>query len=243
MHVTPLYDEQATKDHILKAVSELSTRARPQDTLVLYMATHGYTVGQRFYLLPHDFRLGKEEKRAPPREEIAMVGLRGYRGTSEQEGAVREHGLAIDELGEVLASVPALKRVLIFDACHSGSAIQLAGKRQNPFAFRGAMERFSRAQGVYSLSATAADELAAESKELGHSILTYSLLAALGAVDSGPLKGQKLASRAAVDVLDWFRFARNQVPALYKKYIGRPQHVELSGEDQPGFPLLLLPGS
>jgi WD40 repeat protein len=243
VHVTPLYDEEATKANILKAVSDLSMKARPQDTLVLYMATHGYTVGQRFYLLPHDFRLGKEEKRAPPREEIALVGLRGYRGTSEQEGAVREHGLAIDELGEVLASVPALKRVLIFDACHSGSAIQLAGKRQNPFAFRGAMERFSRAQGVYSLSATAADELAAESKELGHSILTYSLLAALGAVDSGPLKGQKLASRAAVDVLDWFRFARNQVPALYKKYIGRPQHVELSGEDQPGFPLLLLPGS
>ena len=56
-----------------------------------------------------------------------------------------EHSsLAIDELGEVLAGVPALKRVLIFDTCHSGSAISLAGRQQNPFAFRGAIERFSR---------------------------------------------------------------------------------------------------
>ena len=173
-----------------------------------------------------------------------MVGLRGYRGTSEQESAVREHGLAIDELGEVLANVPALKRVLIFDACHSGSAIQLAGKQQNPFAFRGAIERFSRAQGVYSLSATAADELAAESKELGHSILTYSLLAGLRAVDVGVLKDQPVrTSKEAVDVLEWFRYAKERVPGLYQKYVGRPQHVELSGDDQPGFPLLMMPGS
>jgi hypothetical protein len=238
VHMTPLYDEQATKANILRAVVDLSAQARPQDTLVLYMATHGYTVGQRFYLFPHDFRLGKEEKQTRPEETSTMLALRGYRGTSEQEEAVREYGLAIDELGEVLASVPALKRVLIFDACHSGSAIKLAGKQHNPFAFHGALERFSRAQGIYSLSASAADELAAESKELGHSMLTYSLLGALGAVDRGPLMGQALKSRDTVDVLEWFRFAKSQVPALYEKYIGRQQQVELSGEDQPSFPLL-----
>src|SRR5207237_8277006 len=120
--------------------------------------------------------------------------LRGDRGvTEEREAAVRQHGLAIDELGEVLATVPALKRVLIFDTCHSGSAIRLAGKPQNPFAFRGAMERFSRAQGVYSLSATAADELAAETRELGHSLLTYALLAGLRAVPGGPLADRPIA--------------------------------------------------
>jgi uncharacterized caspase-like protein len=154
---------------------------------------------------------------------------------------VRRHGLAIDELGEALAAVPALKRVLVFDTCHSGGAVALAGKKRNPFAFRGAMERFSRAQGVYSLSATAADELAAETKELGHSILTYTLLAGLRAVDGGPLSGQAIPlaqTQQAVDVLGWFRFARERVPALYEKYVGRAQQVEVSGEDQPSFPLL-----
>jgi uncharacterized caspase-like protein len=135
--------------------------------------------------------------------------------------------------------VPALKRVLIFDTCHSGSAIALAGKQQNPFAFRSAIERFCRAQGVYSLSATAAEELAAESNELGHSIVTYTLLAGMGAVDGGILKDQPLTTtKDPVDVLDWFRYARDGVLGLYKKYVGRPQHIELSGEDRPGFGIL-----
>ena len=41
-----------------------------------------------------------------------------------------------------------------------------------------------------------------------------------------------------VEVLEWFRFAKKHVPALYEKYVGRPQHLELSGDDQPSFPLL-----
>jgi WD40 repeat protein len=245
VHVTPLYDEQASKEGILKAVAALAGKARAQDTLVLYVASHGIAVGQRFYLIPHDFQLAKGGAVAPrPKEEMAAVAVRGYRGaTDEQEAAVRARGLAIDELGEALAAVPALKRVLIFDTCHSGSAIALAGKRQNPFAFRGAMERFGRAQGVYSLAAAAADERAAEDKQLGHSILTYALLAGLGAAEGGPLKGQALKGDGGggVDVLAWFRYAREQVPALYQRYVGRPQHVELSGDDQPTFPLLALP--
>jgi hypothetical protein len=40
-------------------------------------------------------------------------------------------------------------------------------------------------------------------------------------------------------VLDWFRFAKARVPALYEKYEGRPQHVEMSGDDQPGFAILM----
>jgi hypothetical protein len=146
--------------------------------------------------------------------------------------------LAIDELGEALAEVPALRRVLIFDTCHSGSAVQLAGKRRNAFAFRGAMERFNRAQGVYSLSASAADELAAESQDLGHSVLTYALLAALGEVDRGPLRGQPLRPGSPVGVLEWFRYAREHIPALNREYTGRAQDLELSGDDQPSFPLL-----
>jgi hypothetical protein len=240
VYVTQLLDDQATKEGILRAVADCAKKAQAQDTLVLYVGGHGVAVGQRFYLIPHDFRLAQGvQPQEPPRATVSVVGLRGYRDVSgEREAAVRQHGLAIDELGEALAEVPALKRVLIFDTCHSGSAIQLAGKQHNPFAFRGAMERFSRAQGVYSLSATAADELAAETKELGHSILTYSLLAGAGAADNGPLAGQTAGGKEALDVLSWFGFAKQHVPALYERYVGRLQHVELSGDDQPTFPLL-----
>lgn len=240
VHVTQLTDEQATKEGILKAVTGCAVKAQAQDTLVLYIASHGIALGQRFYVLPHDFRLAKPEEKGSPPTTTTGIALRGYRTVDDaREAAVRQKAIAIDELGEVLATVPALKRVLIFDTCHSGGAVALAGKKENPFAFRGAMERFSRAQGVYCLSATAADELAAESKKLGHSILTYALLAGAGAVKEGPLAGRTIGvDKQPLDVLEWFRFARGQVPALYEKYVGRPQQVELSGEDQPGFPLL-----
>jgi WD40 repeat protein len=242
VHVTRLLDEQATKANILRGITALASRAQPQDTLLLYVASHGYTVGQRFYLFPHDFRIGKEAAPAEIPPTATVVGLRGYRGGSEADDMIRAHGLAIDELGEALATVPALKRVLVFDTCQSGSVATLAKNAQSPFAFRGTMQRFSRAQGVYSLAAVKADELAREEAELNHSLLTYSLLAGLRAVDGGPLAGKQVrATAGGVDVLEWFRFVRGEVPGLYEKYVGRRQEVEFSGEDQPGFPLLTAP--
>ena len=87
VQITTLLDEQATRANILKAVTDVSAKARPQDVMVLYVASHGYTVGQRFYLFPHDFRMGGEEKVGRPAEQTSAVGLRGYRGSSEQEDA------------------------------------------------------------------------------------------------------------------------------------------------------------
>ncbi len=241
VHVTQLLDEQATKDGILKAIQDVASRAKPQDTLVVSVSSHGISLGQRFYLIPHDFKLTQpQQSPEKPRPVVGGVGLRGYREVSDdREVSVRARGLAIDELGEVLAEVPALKRVLLFGTCHSGSAIQLAGKQHNPFAFRGAVERFSRAQGVYCLSASKADELAAETKELGHSLFTYALLAGVRAAEGGPLAGKPIAGEkdSAIDVLSWFDYARKEVPGLYEKYVGRPQQIEVSGEDQPTFPL------
>ena len=83
------------------------------------------------------------------------------------------------------------------------------------------------------MSATAADELAAESKELGHSILTYALLAGVNAADKGPLAKQPIQPGKAgqgIDVLEWFRYAKRHVPELNKTYIKRAQEIELSGD-------------
>ena len=44
-----------------------------------------------------------------------------------------------------------------------------------------------------------------------------------------------------VDVLWWFGYARENVPDLYRTYVGRPQNVEMTGSDQPSFPLLSPP--
>jgi hypothetical protein len=108
VHVTALLNEEATRERMLQAVAEVAHKARAQDTLVLYAAGHGRSVGQRFYLIPHEFRL--------------QTG-------SDVDEDVRRQGLAIDDLCDALAGVPALKRVLVFDTCHSGAVVRLAGKR------------------------------------------------------------------------------------------------------------------
>jgi WD40 repeat protein len=221
VHVIALFDARATRAGILEAVSAIARKAGPQDALVVFAASHGITLGQRYFLVPHDFR----------------------RADGDLEEAIRKSALAIDDLGEALAEVPALRRVLIFDTCQAGGLTGLASRR-NLFGFRGAIERFSRAQGVYCLAAAAAEQSAAEEKELGHGLLTYSLLAAMRAADRGPLARKALpAAGGGVDVLDWFRFAQREVPGLSRRYGGRAQSVEISGEDQPGFALFLPPSS
>src|SRR5262249_5454913 len=143
VHVTPLFDEQATRDGILKAVNAVAAKAQAQDTLVFYVASHGIALGQRLYVIPHDFQPAPGKPGPQPSPGATPVAPRGYRSlTDAQEAAVRARGLAIDDLGEALAAVPALKRVLIFATCHSGSAVGLASKEHNPFAFRGALDRF-----------------------------------------------------------------------------------------------------
>jgi hypothetical protein len=240
VHVTVLLDDRATRAGILAAVGEIAKKARPQDTLIVYQSGHGVAVGQRFYLIPHDFKADAAAVPEPAPAPTA-IATRGYKAAEGREAAIRARGLAADDLGEALAAVPALRRVLVFDTCHSGGAAGLAGAGRNPFACRGAVERVARAQGVYLLTAVAADELAAEVPDLGHGILTYSLLAGPGVASKGPLAGKGLPGDKPLDVLGWFGFAKAQVPGLYKAYVGRPQQVEVAGTDQPSFPLLGTP--
>ena len=219
MSITKILDQQATSEGIQKSLSEIAKKAKPQDTLVVFLAGHGTVVGQRYYFLPHEY----------------------HTKADKVEDDIRQQGLAGDVLGDWLAAVPALKRVVIYDTCQSGGAIGIARTARNPFAFRGALERLSRAQGVFTIAATAAGDEAQEVPELGHGVLTYALLAGLGAVDVGPLKKQAIEPKEGklVEVRDWFSFAQDKVPVLTKYHFGREQFVAFSGHGQ-SFPVLPL---
>jgi WD40 repeat protein len=220
VHVTALTDDKATKDGVAKAFAALKGKARPQDTLVVFLAGHGTMVGQRYYFLPHEFRPGK----------------------GALEASVRGQGLSHDLLADHLAAVPALRRVLVLDTCASGGALGLGKTARTPFALRGAVERLARNQGVHAIAAAAANDEAQEVKELGHGLLTYALLAGLKAADRGPLAEDWVRPSSAegvVDVLEWFTFAAGRVPRLSKKYFGREQEVEQRSEGR-SFPVLPL---
>lgn len=222
VHVSRLFDGDATRESILTTLKEVAKKSRPQDTLVVFFAGHGLTLGQRYYFIPHETDIPA--------------------GSGQVDEAVRNQGLPIDVIGDVLLEAPALKRILIFDTCQSGSAVTLGRRGRNPFAFRGAIERLSHSQGVFILAAAGKGEEAAEVTEYGHGLLTYSLLAALKAVDRGPLKDQWLrptGDEPVVGVLEWFSYATIHVPQIARNQFGLTQEVQMSGEGA-SFPLLPL---
>jgi Tol biopolymer transport system component len=214
-----LLDADATRTKIRQALRDMAQQARTQDTLVVFLAGHGTLIGQRYYFIPHELRRNDGQ-------------------TLEDD--VRQQGLAADVLGDSLAAVPALKRILILDTCASGGAVGLTKTGRNPFAFRGVIEKLGRSQGVFTLAAAAATEEAQEVKALGHGVLSYALLAGLGAVQEGPLKDQAIrpdSPERVASVLEWFSFASGQVPRLSKRYLGREQDVQMSSQGQ-SFPVL-----
>jgi WD40 repeat protein len=221
VHVRRLLDDAATKSGIREALTTIAGQARPQDALLVFLSGHGLAIGQRYYFIPHD--LNSESARF--------------------EDDVRRAGLPIDELADGLGAVPALKRMLVLDTCNSGAAIgRSGGQGKNPFAFRGAVERLSRAQGIFTIAASASSESTVEVPALGHGVLTYSLLAGMKAVDAGPLADKWVhteGTEPVVGVLDWFNFASGQVPRLTQQFTGQAQDVKMSGEGT-SFPVLPL---
>jgi WD40 repeat protein len=222
VHVSQLLDEQATKQDILDALADVARQAKPQDTLVVFLAGHGTVVGQRYYFIPHEFELG----------------------STKLEDAIRRQGLAGDELDDAVSAVPALKRVVIYDTCQSGGTVGLSRMTRNPFHFTRALEAMSRAQGSFILAATAATDDAQEVRELGHGVLTYTLLAGAGAIEQGqgPLWRRSVKLREEkklVQVRDWFSFAQDEVPRLTHTLFGQEQYVRFvgSGSDFPILPL------
>ena len=220
VHVTEVVDEQATRKGIKQALKEVTAVTKPQDTLVVFLAGHGAMVGQRYYFVTHELR--RQEERL--------------------ENDIRKQGLPADEISDYLGSAKALKRLLILDTCASGGALGPALKSRSGFALRGAIERLSRTQGVFTIAASAATEEAQESKELGHGVLSYALLAGLKAVEGGPLDGMYIRPsnpERVVDVMEWFSFAAGQVPRLTEKLYGASQDVQMSTQGT-SFPVLPL---
>jgi hypothetical protein len=177
-------------------------------------------VGQRYYFVPHEMR-----REAGPLEDD-----------------IRRQGLPADEISDYLGSAKALKRILVLDTCASGGALAMAAKTRSAFGLRGAVERLSRTHGVYTIAASASTEEAQESKELGHGVLSYALLAGLKAVDRGPLVGRYVRPanpEQVVDVMEWITFAAGQVPRLTESLYGEAQDVQYSIQGQ-SFPVLPL---
>ncbi|MBV7539478.1 caspase family protein [Acidovorax sp. sic0104] len=208
-----LLDEQATKCNIVDALRELAAMAKPDDTVIVFFSGHG---GRRIgapeyagYLYPADYVPGDPE------------------GT----------GLLAQELTELLEAIPAVRVVLLMDACHAEAAAHVKAEGESKGMLSGlrdaALEKLSSGAGRVVIASCRETEVSMTSTWRGHSLFTHFLLEGLRGQAPG-------ADDGTVRVLDLFTFLSEQVPA---NPVGEKiQHPVLRARTENNFPLALRKG-
>jgi uncharacterized caspase-like protein len=122
--------------------------------------------------------------------------------------------------------IKAQKILLLVDACKSG-AVMIAFRG---FEDRKALSQLSRSTGVHIVAASTKDQFAAEVKDLGHGVFTYTLLEGLN--------GKATRPGDAVTVRKLMGYVEEQLPEITKKYKQEAQYpvVDSRGMD---FPLVI----
>lgn len=93
-----LLDGNPTALKIRDTLDDLGRAMRPDDVFVLYLSGHGFTDDGHYYFLPHDASYDNDDDDALVKSSVSQ-----------------------DQLQESLTQIPALRSVLIFDRCESGS--------------------------------------------------------------------------------------------------------------------------
>ena len=148
-------------------------------------------------------------------------GFRQSKGQDDVATALRGHGISADEITALLSDSSAEHRLLILDTGCSSKVVPVAVSK--------------------GISVIAGGDLAL-GEDVRHGALTYTLLAALGAVDRGPLVNKPLkalGSNNSVTVLEWFLYADRHAMELTQDRFGKEQRLQL-GFSGANFPVLSL---
>jgi len=210
-----IFNEKATRSGIEAALNWVEQDARPEDVFVFYYAGHG-VMSEGSKQKPADFHL-------VPTDVTQLYG---------NDALLVEKAISATQLRETCQRIKAVKELVILDTCQSGAAV-------DTFAMRGAAEekaiaQLARSAGVTVLAAALSEQFAAESKELGHGLFTYTLLQGIeGEADGTPRDGK-------VTVGELSTYIHDQIEELSKRYHGESQYpkVFMHGQDFP----IAIPG-
>jgi WD40 repeat protein/uncharacterized caspase-like protein len=198
---------------IKNAISEIGAKATANDIFMVFFAGHGVMEGakKQFYFLTAD---------------------------ASKESAVPQVGISTFELSEWMkpANIKAQKRILIFDACNSGQAVnelvKIGGAGQQYLAARNdndaqqikAIEKLNEKSGLFILSASASNQSAYEMGKYSQGLLTYALLKAMKE------QPEILDDNKFLNVGKWFSAAEKTVTELVRESGNRqePQVVSTS---------------
>lgn len=160
-----LYDQEASRQNILKKMDELAAKAHPEDVFVFYYAGHGSMVDNQFFFIPSE-------------------SLRLY-----DAGSLKNEAIEASVLQEKFKNIKALKQLIIMDACQSGASVELLATRGA--AEEKAIAQLSRSAGIHVMASAGSEQFATEFAELGHGLFTYLLIKALqGDADGAPKDGK-----------------------------------------------------
>lgn len=182
-------ENPTTKKNIQNTFAELKKKAKPDDIVLVYLSGHGVTWGGEkgdfFYLT----------------NEASSKDADGYK-----DPVIRQkQTISTKEFTTWLNAIPALKQVMIIDACGSGKAVDnLISKRDIDASQIKAIDRMKDRTGLYIISGCAADAESYESSIYGQGLLTYALLEAM--------KGAALKENKYVDIYAMLDHAREKVP-------------------------------
>ncbi|MDH5400604.1 MAG: caspase family protein, partial [Cyclobacteriaceae bacterium] len=200
-----LYDQQATRENIIKGFESIIAVAKPEDMFVFYYAGHG-TIDEEtneYYLVP--------------------TNITQLYGDAQQ---LKEKGISASELKQMLANVKSTKQLILMDACHSGAAVE-AFKAKDEGKKERAITNLARSSGVAMLTSSNSQQFATEFDSLKHGVFTYSLLEALdGKADTGDDQ---------VSVYELKLYMERVVPILSKQFGGVRQRpiAHVFGNDFP----------
>ena len=162
-HVHLLLDAEATTRNIKAGLNWIARQAKPEDLVVVYVATHGSardldSVGGINYLITADTE----------------------GGSSEDQDALFATALPVIDLVNTVATRIRAERTAIFlDACYSGSAHAGAASAHAHSLDARTLGQFGQGSGRIIISAAREDQQSNESTQLSHGVFTYFLAQAL----------------------------------------------------------------
>lgn len=169
-NVRVLTDDQATTKNIKEGLNWIARRAKPNDLVVIYVATHGTprtldSAGGANYLVTYD-------------TEVSRSGV-------FDEDAMYATAYPMIELADAVATrMRALRTAVILDTCYSGGTIESNQGVPGPSMAdkppsKEMLARISEGTGRIVLAASQENEESMESAQLKHGNFTYYLLEAL----------------------------------------------------------------
>jgi WD40 repeat protein len=155
VYVHTLLDDKATLDAMEKAFADLSSRIRPIDAFVFFVAGHGTARDGQYHFIPADLSYENDD----------VLVTRSFNQARIERNLKR---------------INAERTVVVLDTCSSGAMAGRAGPED-----KAAIAQLMRATGHAVLAAASSLQMALEQGEAGHGVFTYALLQGMdGAADA-----------------------------------------------------------